>query len=466
MLEHPGLAPVALRLPHSRIAHDAAEHGEHQWGFGVGGEAVVLRARVVRVPHHGGFGFVATGAAVALPLSVEHGWCFAAVGGREDVHVLVEAFVHPAVPGLVVGDRHGPPLVASFVVGGALVGVDDHGVLHAGAGAVLERHLRELVGEPEPRVELERVAGDGARVGEDRRVAGEEKHVHGDRCLPRDCGTSGGPVELLGGGPGKVVDGVRNKVPDQAISSGSRLAGADFIGPDDGADLVALEHVGQPLAGGGGQHLLGILQQPGAAHDPAGGHIDADVELSEVIVKLRGAEVELWVPSAEVVVDGDAWIPLCRLVERVGPALDHAVVGAGAAGDLVAPLNFQCGASLGGDRVYQRDGGAAGVHAARTIFGRCCRSAAATSAATAAGWGREVHGLAIDRHLRNHEAVGVLTRHPGREMRALEEEEILVEPHHDARERVGGVVADHDRFAPSDARGGRIELGVDGVVGA
>ena len=275
--------------------------------------------------------------------------------------------------------------------------------------------------------------------------------MHRNRLFSRDRGARGRPVELLGGGPGEVVDGVRNKVPDQAIASGGRLARADFIGPDDRADLVALEHMAEPLASRGGEHLLRVLQQAGAAHNPAGGDIDADVELAEVVVELRGAEVELRVPAAEVVVDGDARVPLRRLVERVGPTLDHAVVGAGAAGDLVAPLDLECGPSLGGDRVHERDRGAAGVHAAGAVLGRGGTGSATTPATTAAGCRREVHRLSIDRHLGNHEAVGVLARHPGREMRTLEEKEILVESHHDAGERIGGIVADHDRLAPGDA---------------
>ena len=86
------------------------------------------------------------------------------IGVGQDVHVLIESLVHPAVPGLVVADGHWPPLVTRFVVGRAAVGVDDHRIFHARARSILQRELREWIREPELRVELERVAGDRSGV--------------------------------------------------------------------------------------------------------------------------------------------------------------------------------------------------------------------------------------------------------------------------------------------------------------
>ena len=60
-----------------------------------------------------------------------------------------------------------------LVIGRALVGVDHHRVLHARARPILQRELRELVREPELRVELERVPRDRAGVRVELRVAGQ-----------------------------------------------------------------------------------------------------------------------------------------------------------------------------------------------------------------------------------------------------------------------------------------------------
>ena len=54
-----------LRDPaHPIVFHDTPKHGKHQRRLGVRGEAVELRARIVRVPHHRRLGFVAGRAAI------------------------------------------------------------------------------------------------------------------------------------------------------------------------------------------------------------------------------------------------------------------------------------------------------------------------------------------------------------------------------------------------------------------
>src|SRR4051812_23801265 len=89
------------------------------------------------------------------------------------------------------------------------------------------------------------------------------------------------------------------------------------------------------------QHLVAILKHTCSADDPARGHVDAHVEASEVVIELRWTQVELRIPTPEIVVDGDARIPLRRLVKRIAPALRHAVVLAGPARHLVVPFDLQ-----------------------------------------------------------------------------------------------------------------------------
>ena len=187
MLEHPRLAPLGVRTLHRGVAADhPAEHREHQRRLAVRREAVERRAAVVGVPHHRRLGFVAAGVAVLPANAVEDRSRSAPMRAGQDVHVLIEALVHPAVPRLVVAHRHRPPLVPGLMVRGALIGVDHHRVFHAGAGTVLERELRERIREPQRRVKLQRVPGECARIGVARGISGQVEQMHGDRSLPGD----------------------------------------------------------------------------------------------------------------------------------------------------------------------------------------------------------------------------------------------------------------------------------------
>ena len=133
---------------HGFVAHNTAEHGEHHRGFAIGLKTIAP-TRVVGAPHHGCLVFVAAYLTIVLAGSIEVIGFARSIGGRKDVHILVKAFVHPAVAGFVGAEHHGPPLVGGFMVGGALVTVDNHGVLHACTRSILQRKLRKGVGCPQ-----------------------------------------------------------------------------------------------------------------------------------------------------------------------------------------------------------------------------------------------------------------------------------------------------------------------------
>ncbi len=90
------------------------------------------------------------------------------------------------------------------------------------------------------------------------------------------------------------------------------LARSPLGGRDDGALRIGLEHVRQPLARGGREYFFRILEHARRAYEPSGREVELDVEVSQVVVELRRAEVGIEIPAAlaEVVEDGNARIPL------------------------------------------------------------------------------------------------------------------------------------------------------------
>src|SRR5688500_9564232 len=110
MFETPCFRELTLCAPDRAVANYAAEHRQHHRRLAVGLEAI-HRTAVIGVVHLWGFILVATDAAVGLPLSIEICGLTARIRGRQDVHVLVESFIHPAVPRLIVAHHHWPPLM-------------------------------------------------------------------------------------------------------------------------------------------------------------------------------------------------------------------------------------------------------------------------------------------------------------------------------------------------------------------
>ena len=214
------------------------------------------------------------------------------------------------------------------MVGRALVGVDHHRILHARAGPVLQRQLWKWVRRPEFRVELQRVPGDRSCVGVEVRTLGQVNHVNRDGTLAGNRRARRAPDEVLRGGPGEVIDRLGHEVPHEALAGGRRLAGAAFVCADDRDDGIRFEHMRQPLAGSGREHVLRILEDARAAHDPPGGHVDADIEPAEVVVELGWTQVDVRVPAAQIVEFRNPREPLGRLKEPVINALRHAVAAA------------------------------------------------------------------------------------------------------------------------------------------
>ena len=223
----------------------------------------------------------------------------ARVGVRQDVHVLVEPLVHPAVPRLVVADHHRPPLVAGLVIGRALVRVDHHRVFHAGARAVLQRELRERIRRPELRVELERVPRD--RAGVARRGcarSGTIDHVDRHGPLAGNRRARRAPHELLRRRPREVVHHVGDEVPRRA----DRPARSPGPGPTSSSPTIVMTSSDSSTCDSrsravGGEHLLRILQHAGAADDPAAGHVDASRRTGRSCCRTPTARDRGWCPS-------------------------------------------------------------------------------------------------------------------------------------------------------------------------
>src|SRR5450759_2867157 len=157
MLEAPCLGVIAHRVPHRAVADDATKRREHERRFTVRLKTVKW-AGVVSIPHEWRLQLVAADASVGDAQAVQFVRLLLAIGVGEDVHVLIESLVHPSVPGLVDADNHRPTLVSGFVVRRENRGHDEHRVFHSQLRSIDHRQLREGVGHPELRVELERVA--------------------------------------------------------------------------------------------------------------------------------------------------------------------------------------------------------------------------------------------------------------------------------------------------------------------
>src|SRR5205823_14523546 len=83
-----------------RVTNDASQRRQHQWRLTVGLEAV-KRSGVVAVPHQRWLQLVTADAAVRHAEAVELVLLAGDVGVGQDVHVLIESFIHPAIPGFV-----------------------------------------------------------------------------------------------------------------------------------------------------------------------------------------------------------------------------------------------------------------------------------------------------------------------------------------------------------------------------
>ena len=188
----------------------------------------------------------------------------------------------------------------------------------------------------------------------------------------------------------------------------------------------------------------GFCSTPGAAHDPAGRHVDAHVEAAEVVVELRRAEVQLGVPAAQVVVHGDARKPLRGLEQRVGPALRHAVAAP------PGPPGSLWFHSMSSVTVAPGATGAPARTRATVDFGRRAAAGCAgapVGAARPRGRRVQVDLGAVHRQPRDHHPLGVLGRHRARRARHRADEVLWSSRSPISVERVGTVVVDHHRLA-------------------
>ena len=222
-----------------------------------------------------------------------------------------------------------------------------------------------------------------------------------------------------------------------------RLAGPTSSAPTIVMTSSDSSRPSQALARRRRQHLLRVLQDAGAAHDPAGGNVDAHVEPAEVVVELGRAEVEARVPAAQVVVLRDAREPLRRLEQRVVPS-------AASCGDRVrsgrraASCATRCPAS--------RSTWPATGFARRDTRERLIEAETAAWAARPGPVRRrpaeaacQVHDLAVDREARDDHPFRVLGRH--RVPRGTRPRiDVVIQPQEDLGERLRAVVVQRDRL--------------------
>ena len=250
-------------------------------------------------------------------------------------------------------------------------------------------------------------AGAGKEIG----TPGEEQHMDGNDALPGDGRTRGLPHVLFRRGPREIVDAVRMEAPHQAaigVAHGRGVPRTDLARTNDGGDRVGLRYRCQSLTGRCGEHLRGILQHPGATHDPACRYVDIDVEAAEVVVELRGTDVQLRVPSTQVIIHRHPREPLRGLVERIGPTLHHAMTGSGSSGQFVRPCNVEQRAGAGRNGRCQPNGGRRGAaveehrltgqRVRRTLLCRHDRARSRPTITRRGGVGREIHRCPIDGH--------------------------------------------------------------------
>ena len=105
--------------------------------------------------------------------------------------------------------------------------------------------------------------------------------------------------------------------------------------------LVGLEHVREPLARLRRQHLLRDSAARRCRSRSSRRARRCSRRSGRSCCRTPTGRDTARVPAAQVVVHGDARIPLRRLKQRVGPALRHAVARAGSAGQLVVPLDLE-----------------------------------------------------------------------------------------------------------------------------
>ena len=218
------------------------------------------------------------------------------------------------------------------------------------------------------------------------------------------------------------------------------------------------------------EHFIRILQHAGAADDPTGRHIDADVEAAEVVVELRRPEIEVGVPAAQIVVLGDARKPLRRLEETIFESLCHPMVASvGTAGQLGMPVDGQRRVGPGRDRSREIDRCQRRLQTADAELTRRCRASTRTATATPAtttvcGRRGQVDRFAIDHEPGDDAAVGVFSRRPRRRARDQAAIHVVIEPQHDLLQLLRAVVVQRNRLAASERACRRIQAHLNGVV--
>ena len=157
------------------------------------------------------------------------------------------------------------------------------------------------------------MARDRQRAREQRRVSRQEVLIDRNEALSWNVRARRLPDELLRGGPREVVDAVRYHMPDQSLTRRGSRRRTLLVVAENRDDAVGRGDSREPRTLDRCEHLFRILQHAGATHDPPTRHVELYIESTEVVVKLRRAEVLLRIPSAQIVVHGNARKPLRRL---------------------------------------------------------------------------------------------------------------------------------------------------------
>ncbi len=257
-----GVVPNAVGVRHDRLVPEGRAH--------------LLRHVLREAAHH---------------LRRRHPALAVKVERRVLVHKGVEALVHPDPAALVGPHDHRKPGVAELVIGdleeGAAARIDvaehDLWVLHALDPPGHVDRVGVWVGRHEVGVKLDgvlRVRGRPLPAGV---LVGAEplfrvKRLGKYRAVP-GVGLRRVPDEGTGGCPREVAHPVGLVLPGQAaLPVGTGVGGTHFRAVDDHDRLTALARLGQPLALRLREHLVGVLEAPGAAHDHVARHGDVHVE--------------------------------------------------------------------------------------------------------------------------------------------------------------------------------------------
>src|SRR5690606_10448179 len=251
------------------------------------------------------------------------------------------------------------------------------------------------------------------------------------------------PHVLARRAPREVAHVLRAEAPGQLAVLAARGGAprAAVLRRHDVDDVWRAARAVEPLAHGGGEYLLRVLERAGRRDEPALGHGDRDVVVAVAHVELGVGEVGIGLPSGDAVVDGELRVPVAEVEDLA--VLAHARRAERRDGE--RPGELEVHAAAGRDGLGQRDVEDGAVD---LVAGRLARLPHLERAAVG-GDALELDALGDGDHAVAHRVRPV---------------RVLVEVHGDAGQRVGRAVVVADGAAAAEAGGCGVELRLDAVV--